>query len=164
MARLLSASASRCRPVTPRRNSAPCIGKNPPSTHLSRRTREREPAGMMPRRPPEQRIECQTGRRWTSGRAPEHPRRAHRGPPAGYSWPGNVREPQSVLKQALLQARGTTLLPTFLPVLPGEPFGPPAADDPNLEAFIRLCLNSDQADLYAEAHRQIDPLLLPRDL
>src|SRR6266567_8020352 len=65
MARLLSASASRCRPVTPRRNSAPCIGKNPPSTNLSRRTRKREPAGMMPGRPPEQRIECRIGRRWT---------------------------------------------------------------------------------------------------
>src|SRR5437660_1598257 len=42
----------------------------------------------------------------------------------GYPWPGNVRELQSVLKQALLQARGTTLLPTFLPALPGGPSGP----------------------------------------
>jgi two-component system nitrogen regulation response regulator GlnG len=32
-----------------------------------------------------------------------------------YSWPGNIRELQSVLKQALLQARGTVLLPEFLP-------------------------------------------------
>src|SRR5262249_29775808 len=32
-----------------------------------------------------------------------------------YSWPGNVRELQSVLKQALLRASGTVLLPTFLP-------------------------------------------------
>src|SRR5436309_2135481 len=44
-----------------------------------------------------------------------------------YSWPGNVRELQSVLKQALLQARGTTLLPSFLPALPGEPSGPMTA-------------------------------------
>src|SRR5436305_4284154 len=54
-----------------------------------------------------------------------------------YSWPGNIRELQSVLKQALLQARGTTLLPTFLPALPGEPSGPvtgppSAAGDRNL--------------------------------
>src|SRR3954454_1154060 len=74
-----------------------------------------------------------------------------------YSWPGNVRELQSVLKQALLQAHGTTLLPTFLPALPGEPSGsvtasPPAAGDPNLEAFIRLCLASGEGDLYAETH------------
>jgi two-component system nitrogen regulation response regulator GlnG len=86
-----------------------------------------------------------------------------------YSWPGNVRELQSVLKQALLQARGTTLLPTFLPALPGEPSGPltaspPAAGDPNLEAFIRLCLASDEGDLYAETHRQVDRVLLTRVL
>jgi DNA-binding NtrC family response regulator len=33
----------------------------------------------------------------------------------GYSWPGNIRELQSALKQALLQASGTLLLPSFLP-------------------------------------------------
>jgi len=86
-----------------------------------------------------------------------------------YSWPGNVRELQSVIKQALLQARGTTLLPIFLPALPGEPSGsvtatPSAAGDPNLEAFIRLCLTSAEGDLYAETHRQVDRLLLPRVL
>jgi two-component system nitrogen regulation response regulator GlnG len=86
-----------------------------------------------------------------------------------YSWPGNVRELQSVLKQALLQARGTTLLPMFLPALPGEPSGvatasPPAAGDANLEAFVRLCLASDEGDLYAETHRQVDRILLPRVL
>src|SRR6267142_1538175 len=51
----------------------------------------------------------------------------------GYGWPGNIRELQSVLKQALLQASGTALLPAFLP----EPLGgfggtappaPPAAE------------------------------------
>jgi two-component system nitrogen regulation response regulator GlnG len=86
-----------------------------------------------------------------------------------YSWPGNVRELQSVLKQALLQARGTTLLPTFLPALPGEPSGPvkaslPPAGDPNLDAFIRLRLASVEGELYAETHRQVDRLLLPRVL
>jgi two-component system nitrogen regulation response regulator GlnG len=87
----------------------------------------------------------------------------------GYSWPGNVRELQSVLKQALLQARGTTLLATFLPALPGEPSAPvtaspSAAGDPNLEAFIRLCLTAGGADLYGETHRQVDRLLLTRVL
>ena len=33
----------------------------------------------------------------------------------GYGWPGNIRELQSVLKQALLKATGPTLLPAFLP-------------------------------------------------
>ena len=37
-----------------------------------------------------------------------------------HSWPGNVRELQSVLKQAVLQARGFTLLPSFLPPLSGH--------------------------------------------
>jgi two-component system nitrogen regulation response regulator GlnG len=83
------------------------------------------------------------------------------------SWPGNIRELQSVLKQALLQARGTTLLPAFLPHLPGEPSGPmtappSAVGDPDLEAFIRLCLASAEGDLYAETHRQVDRLLLTR--
>ncbi len=32
-----------------------------------------------------------------------------------YSWPGNIRELQSVLKQAILQAVGLVLLPAFLP-------------------------------------------------
>jgi DNA-binding NtrC family response regulator len=32
-----------------------------------------------------------------------------------YSWPGNIRELQSILKQALLQAVGQTLIPGFLP-------------------------------------------------
>ena len=87
----------------------------------------------------------------------------------GYSWPGNIRELQSVLKQALLQARGTTLLPAFLPALPGEPgdsvpASPSAAEDPNLEAFIRLCLTSDDGDQYAEAHRRLDRLFLTRVL
>jgi two-component system nitrogen regulation response regulator GlnG len=86
-----------------------------------------------------------------------------------YSWPGNVRELQSVLKQALLQARGTTLLPAFLPALPGDPPGPetassPAAGDPSLEAFIGLRLASGEDDLYAETHRQVDRLLLSRVL
>src|SRR5205085_587387 len=47
----------------------------------------------------------------------------------GYSWPGNIRELQSVLKQALLRASGTVLLPAFLPELPGGP-GEPAAGSP----------------------------------
>lgn len=33
-----------------------------------------------------------------------------------YSWPGNIRELQSVIKQALLQMRGSILLPEDLPV------------------------------------------------
>jgi two-component system nitrogen regulation response regulator GlnG len=87
----------------------------------------------------------------------------------GYSWPGNIRELQSVLRQALLQARGAVLLPTFLP----EPLGgagavarlAPTAVEPGVETFvIRQRVGSDVRDLYAEAHRKVDRFLLPRVL
>src|SRR3954453_12071845 len=86
----------------------------------------------------------------------------------GYPWPGNIRELQSVLKQALLQASGTVLLPAFFP----EPLGaaggvaPPAPPaEPGVETFvIRQRVGSDVRDLYAETHRQVDRLLLPRVL
>jgi two-component system nitrogen regulation response regulator GlnG len=85
-----------------------------------------------------------------------------------YSWPGNIRELQGVLKQALLQARGT-LLSADLPALaaePGDPVpgSPSAGDDADLEAFVRLCLGSDDGDQYAQAHRRLDRVLLPRAL
>src|SRR3954462_9337381 len=87
----------------------------------------------------------------------------------GYPWPGNVRELQSVLKQALLKASGPVLLPAFLPELLGgaggtAPPAPPAAE-PGEEAFvIRQRVGPDVRDLYAETHRQVDRLLLPRVL
>jgi two-component system nitrogen regulation response regulator GlnG len=96
----------------------------------------------------------------------------------GYSWPGNIRELQSVLKQALLRASGATLLPAFLPDLSGKPphpdagppmgehgeAPPPAGADFGMDAFIRQRLRPEARDLYADAHRQVDQLLLPRVL
>jgi two-component system nitrogen regulation response regulator GlnG len=87
----------------------------------------------------------------------------------GHPWPGNIRELQSVLKRALLKASGPVLLPAFLPDLAGESSGaavPPqlAAEDPGLEAFLGRCLASAEGDLYAEAHRHLDRLLLTRVL
>jgi two-component system, NtrC family, response regulator AtoC len=82
-----------------------------------------------------------------------------------YSWPGNVRELQSVLKQALLRASGTVLLPAFLPdfsARPGESApAAPAGPDLDLEAFIGQRLGPDAQDLYADAHRRMDRVLLP---
>jgi two-component system nitrogen regulation response regulator GlnG len=84
----------------------------------------------------------------------------------GYPWPGNVRELQSVLKQALLRAHGPVLLPEFLPELPEAPAAPVASPgggfDP--EAFLRRRLGPDSRDLYAEIHRELDRLVLPRVL
>src|SRR3569623_1920500 len=50
----------------------------------------------------------------------------------GYSWPGNIRELQSVVKQAVLRAHGDTLLPSFLPAVQSEtvPVAGPAAAVP----------------------------------
>jgi DNA-binding NtrC family response regulator len=86
-----------------------------------------------------------------------------------YPWPGNVRELQSVLKQAILRAHGPVLLPDFLPECleaPGEPAAPAVSLGGRLdpEAFIRQRLGSQARDLYAETHRELDRLLLPRVL
>src|SRR5262249_6333912 len=78
-------------------------------------------------------------------------------------WPGNVRELQSVIKQALLNASGTVLLPAFLPPLPGSgDESAAAAPRPavDLEGFIRRHLSPDATDLYGETHRFVDRLLL----
>jgi two-component system nitrogen regulation response regulator GlnG len=80
-----------------------------------------------------------------------------------YSWPGNIRELQSVVKQALLQTHGSVLLPSFLPEFsPGSVESAPAAAGLNLEleSFIRQRLQPDSRDLYAEAHGQLDRFLL----
>jgi len=85
-----------------------------------------------------------------------------------YSWPGNIRELQSILKQALLRASGPTLLPAFLPELPGgspsPAVSPPTGDNLALEAFIDQRLVPDTNDLYAQTHAQLDRLLLTRVL
>jgi two-component system nitrogen regulation response regulator GlnG len=87
----------------------------------------------------------------------------------GYGWPGNIRELQSVLKQALLRASGTVLLPAFLP----ECLGRPTEATPASRAWGELGLEtiilgqhlaSDVRDVYVETHRQLDRLLLPRVL
>ena len=81
-----------------------------------------------------------------------------------YSWPGNIRELQSVLKQALLHASGTVLLPAFLPRLAG-PDAPSALDEGlDLAAFIRPLLSPEMKNLYAETHDQVDRLLFTMTL
>jgi two-component system nitrogen regulation response regulator GlnG len=79
-----------------------------------------------------------------------------------YQWPGNIRELQSVVKQALLQSRGTVLLPSFLPELSVTAAEPASSPDKNrdLEVFIHQRLQPDSRDLYSEAHDQLDRFLL----
>jgi DNA-binding NtrC family response regulator len=97
-----------------------------------------------------------------------------------YPWPGNIRELQSALKQALLQASGKILLSAFLPELRSQasgvrsqecairssltPDSHPLTPDLGLDGFIRERLVPDGSDVYAETHRQVDRLLLVRVL
>jgi two-component system nitrogen regulation response regulator GlnG len=91
-----------------------------------------------------------------------------------YPWPGNIRELQSVLKQALLQATGTVLIPDFLPAFltagptaPGttaESAPPASGDSVDWSRFISDRLKAESTDLYAEWQTLTDRLLLTRVL
>jgi len=88
-----------------------------------------------------------------------------------HAWPGNIRELQSVLKQALLQATGNVLIPSFLPeTLTGHspntdarrPGEKSATEDGFLfEAFIRQQLEAGTDDLHGQVHEKLDRILLP---
>jgi two-component system nitrogen regulation response regulator GlnG len=83
-----------------------------------------------------------------------------------YAWPGNIRELQSVLKQAILKASGAVLIPAFLPeslrVPPDAVSGqaPGTEADFSFEAFILQRIGEGSSSLSAEAHRLLDQVLL----
>jgi two-component system nitrogen regulation response regulator GlnG len=86
---------------------------------------------------------------------------------ARYGWPGNIRELQSVVKQALLEATGPVIVPAFLPgALRSRPAGPTATESaakPNsldLPAFIRERLEAGSTNLHTEALSLLDRLLI----
>jgi two-component system nitrogen regulation response regulator GlnG len=88
-----------------------------------------------------------------------------------YRWPGNVREFQSVLKQALLQAIGSVLLPEFLPpavrIAAGETNGEielKPGEIAALEDFIDERIQARSIDLYAEVLAYVDRIVLTRVL
>jgi DNA-binding NtrC family response regulator len=83
-----------------------------------------------------------------------------------YPWPGNIRELQSVLKQALLRATGPALVPAFLPEYLGGPRTTPVAtaeDEGVLRVgpFLRQRMEAGSEEIYQDAHQQLDRLLLP---
>jgi two-component system nitrogen regulation response regulator GlnG len=90
----------------------------------------------------------------------------------GYNWPGNVREFQSVLKQALLQAIGPVLLPDFLPGQLRTAATPRAADDgaaqvnqpQALDRFIEERIRAHSSDLHAEVLMYVERIMITRVL
>ncbi|MFO0878596.1 MAG: sigma-54 dependent transcriptional regulator [Gemmataceae bacterium] len=82
-----------------------------------------------------------------------------------YPWPGNIRELQSVLKQAFLSSSGGVLLPELI-VLPRSRFEPPppvgeARRGNDWEEFIQGLIDSGSHDIYAACLEQMErPLLM----
>jgi DNA-binding NtrC family response regulator len=97
-----------------------------------------------------------------------------------HPWPGNIRELQSVLKQAVLRAHGYTLLPSFLQALPGARESVTAREDVapasgraagvaasmaiDVDSFVRERLAERSTDLYSETRQFVDRLLFTRVL
>ncbi|WP_425613469.1 sigma-54-dependent transcriptional regulator [Anatilimnocola sp. NA78] len=83
-----------------------------------------------------------------------------------YPWPGNVREFQSVIKQALLQATGPVLLPEFLPTAirnrleAADNSTASAMDLTALSTFIQQRLRAETTSLYSEFQAITDRHLL----
>jgi DNA-binding NtrC family response regulator len=86
----------------------------------------------------------------------------------GYEWPGNVRELQSVLKQALLQATGSILLPEFLPTWLHQGTGARMHWDhePDQESlrFVETRVRAGTERLYEEALVRMERQLLTQVL
>jgi len=85
-----------------------------------------------------------------------------------YPWPGNIRELQSILKQALLQMRGSVLLPEFLPSALHSASRPatsaPGQNHLALDHFIDERISAGSEDLYAECLNRMERQLITRVL
>lgn len=102
-----------------------------------------------------------------------------------YHWPGNIRELQSVLKQAILRSAGTVLLPSFLPEsifsdrqkdsltsssnlntpsVDGLSASPQLSTEPETDPLCQLIrerLAAESRDLRDEVFAYVDRILLP---
>ncbi len=94
-----------------------------------------------------------------------------------YRWPGNIRELQSVVRNAILHTSGTVIVPDSLPPevrnlepLPStagvEGMASPAAStqECDLVKFVDARLKRDSTDLYAECLEEMERFLLTRVL
>jgi DNA-binding NtrC family response regulator len=87
-----------------------------------------------------------------------------------YSWPGNIRELQSVLKQTLLRVTGPVVTAESLPAPVSAHAAQPRAQaiapasgcgKSAIDSFLRQKLQDSGEDLYQHVHRQVDQQLLP---
>lgn len=87
-----------------------------------------------------------------------------------YHWPGNVRELENVVKQTLVQATGSVVIPDFLPPLSTCGPAPHSAESGHdiaceeLSAFIQRRITAGSEDLYAESIEFLERRLLARVL
>jgi two-component system nitrogen regulation response regulator GlnG len=87
-----------------------------------------------------------------------------------YRWPGNVREMQSILKEAMLRGTGPILLPEFLPASlrtsPATDEKAPGTDLAGIDLIkvIDDLLTRGENDLYAKVMRVVEQVLFTRVL
>jgi two-component system nitrogen regulation response regulator GlnG len=86
---------------------------------------------------------------------------------ASYSWPGNVRQLQSVMRQSILNATGPVIVPSFLPAevqqerfAPSEPLKSNSSSVGDLTDFVSSRINAGSSNLYAETVEQMERYLL----
>ena len=91
-----------------------------------------------------------------------------------YTWPGNLRELQSVLKHAVVEATGPLILPEFLPetvrsavesfaaipTMPVESKASSVGNDDELTRFIHQRLRAGTESLYDEVIHRVERTLL----
>lgn len=88
-----------------------------------------------------------------------------------YEWPGNIREMQSVIRQALLNTTGTVITADCLPAdVRGDSTSRPQSEpesrlpSADLASFIDRRLQEDPTELYAETLEQMERFLITRVL
>jgi two-component system nitrogen regulation response regulator GlnG len=83
-----------------------------------------------------------------------------------YRWPGNVRELESVIKQSLLNARGTVLLPDFLPDL--ESLSSLSSADAEisgeLSEFVQSMIDAGSHNVYSQTIAKVERQLIEQVL
>jgi nitrogen regulation protein NR(I) len=88
-----------------------------------------------------------------------------------HDWPGNIRELQSAIKYALVQATGEVLSPKCLPdsVQAARPGAPPSPAGPgrgtlDIAGLVRRLLDAGEHDVYRRVQLEMDRILLDQIL